>query len=308
MLEPRLHLLGTVVDVEVRVRGRHDRDAVTVAERVRLGGRIVHERHHVRGLGVDRGHPRLVHHREVVTVGGVLELDLPVALEPELVTAEDLGGESVGLLQESLHPDLRVTQVVFERFDLGVERREDHAEIALGAQLLQGEVVLLDDALVTVRVRDAAQSTVEGVRPVVVRAGEAVGLAAALVAHRRPAMPAPVEQGVEVALAIPGHDDRLVPDLGGLERARLGDLALVRDPHPGAVEDLAHLLGEDLGIGVQLTGDAVLLGEVREAAGRPLDGGHRCSFVCRPRRGAERGCRCARDQEAVLMRGRRRGW
>ncbi|MPM40350.1 hypothetical protein SDC9_86990 [bioreactor metagenome] len=273
VVEPRLQR-GAVVDVQVGVGRRHDRHAVPVAEVVGDRGRVVHERHHLGGLGVDRGHPGLVHHREVVAVGGVLQLDLPVAPEAELVDAGDLGRVPVGLLEEPVDPDLRIAEEVLQRLGVLVESRPDHPGVRLGAQPLQREVLLLDDSLVALRVRDAAQLAVQGVRPVVVRTGEAVGLAVRLVTDRGATVPATVQQGVEATLAVTGDDHRLAPDVGRLERARLGDLALVGDPDPRRVEDLLHLLVEDRRVGVELAGDTVGLGEVGVRVDDPGCGGH----------------------------------
>ncbi len=238
--------------------GRHDGHTVPVAERVGDRTRVVHERHHVRSLRVHRGHPGLVHHREVVTVAGVLQLDLPIAPEPKLVHPGHLGGISVALLEEPLHPQLRIAKEILQRFGVGVEGGPDHPEVGLGAQGVQREVGLLHHALVTVGVGDPSQSAVQAVGPVVVGTGEAVRLSPRYIANGGAAVSTTVQQGVEVAFAVPGHDHRLPTDRGGLEASRLGDLALVGHPDPGAVEDLAHLLGEDLRIGVEAAGHPVI--------------------------------------------------
>ena len=103
---------------------------------------VGHEGEHVSGLGVDRGHPGPVHDREVVSVGGVFKLDLPVAVEPEFVLALDLDGEPGALLHEPVDPHLRVAEEFLEGFDVRLEAGEDQPVVALHPQLLQGQVLL----------------------------------------------------------------------------------------------------------------------------------------------------------------------
>ena len=94
--------------------------------------------------------------REMITVGGVLELDLPVAPELEPVRAENLDGVTATLLEESVHPEFGIAQEFLERRSIVIERGEHHARVRLGPQLLQAHAFLAHDVFVTVGVRNAA--------------------------------------------------------------------------------------------------------------------------------------------------------
>src|SRR5262245_30154207 len=63
----------------------------------------------------NRGHPRAMHDREVVPVGGVLQLDLPVALEPEPVLTLYLQRIAGALLHEPVDPGPGPAQEVRQR-------------------------------------------------------------------------------------------------------------------------------------------------------------------------------------------------
>ena len=75
-------------------------------------------------------------------------------------------------------------------------------------------------------------------------------------------MAAPVEQRVDVALAVTADDDRLASDVRRLEAAGFGELTLVCNPHPCLLEDLCHLELEDLGVGVHAARYAIFAHQV----------------------------------------------
>ena len=198
-------------------------------------------RHEARDRGgrfiVDRLHPRLVHDREVIEVGRVLELDLPVALEPELVLTVRLDRVAGALFHEQVDPRLRAAEEILERFDRIVEAREDQPLVHADAQLHERQVAFLAHAFVAVAVRQRAQRAVERVRPAVIRAREALRVALVRFAHGRAAMAAAVLQHVDLAGLVAHDDHRLAADRRRDEVARVRQLAFVRDPDPGAVED-----------------------------------------------------------------------
>jgi hypothetical protein len=115
-----------VVLVEIdELRHQHG-EAMAVAERAAEG---LVARHEARDRGgsfvVDRFHPRLVDDREVIQVGGVFELDLPVAVEAEAMFAVRLDRIARALLHEQVDPRLGAAEEIFERLDLLIEARED---------------------------------------------------------------------------------------------------------------------------------------------------------------------------------------
>src|SRR5205807_6284939 len=68
-------------------------------------------------------------------------------------------------------------------------------------------------------------------------------------------MRAAVEKRVRRAAAVAHQDQRAAADIAGDEVARLGDLRFMAGIKPAAVENLAPLLLEDLGVGKHPTVD-----------------------------------------------------
>src|SRR5262249_13675884 len=90
----------------------------------------------------------------------------------------------------------------------------------------------------------AVETSIAAVRPGVVEAVQAPGVALGHTADQRTAMPATVvEDPPDAVVAAPEHQWP-VADVAGPEVARLGDLRLVADVEPAAVEDRAHLVAE----------------------------------------------------------------
>ncbi len=213
-----------------------------------------------------------MHQREVVGVGGVFQLDLPVAGEAEAVFARHLDAVAGALFHEQVHPFFRRAKIVFQRLDIVLERGENHAGIAFGAQADQRQLGLVDAVAVAFRVRNAAQRSIQCVAPTVVGADEAVGLALLVFAHRGATVATAIEQHVYVFLAITHHNHRLLADVGGLVAAVVGYLAVVGDPDPGAVENLLKLGVEQLRVGVHRGVDAVGLHQVGGVYGEVYSG------------------------------------
>ncbi|MCY1510838.1 hypothetical protein D9M68_452270 [compost metagenome] len=255
------------IGFQVHQVGDHHHHAVAVAEVFDVA-RALHEVEEFQGLLVHRGQERLVHQREVVGVGGVFQLDLPVAGEAETVLAGNLHAITGALLHEQVDPLLRRAEEVHQRLDVVLEGGEDHAVVLLDAQAHQGQFALVQAVGVAFRVRHAAQAAVQGVAPAVVGADEAVGLALLVLADGGATVAATVEQHVHVLLAVTHDDHRLLADVGALVAAGLGNLAGVGDPDPGAVEDLFQLFVEEAGVGVEGGVHAVVQHQVGRRAGQ----------------------------------------
>src|SRR5687767_3957455 len=102
-------------------------------------------------------------------------------------------------------------------------------------------------------VRGCAQRAVEPVRPAVIAAREARCVTCCLVADPRAAMPAHVQQGIDMALRI-AHDDHGLPrDLEQKEIPGRGYLAVVTDAKPRSQEDLRNLFLIDLRRSIHVT-------------------------------------------------------
>ncbi len=186
-----------------------------------------------------------VHGGDVVAVGAVLGLQLPVAFE-------GIGGgaaqhfQSIGGLVHDHVDDLGgFAQEILERRHIRVQAAEQEAAIVFKArhlfQIVRGFLVEAVGIAGAFRVLDLEQlaAVVEG--PAVERAGVG-GLVAALVAAQHgAAMGAGVDQRVELALAVARDHDRLAADVGGVVVVVVGDLAFVRQVDPVALEDVLHL-------------------------------------------------------------------
>jgi hypothetical protein len=131
-------------------------------------------------------------------------------------------------------------------------RREDEALV--GRELGDGrkaETVLVHLAGIEVLVAgDPDEPSVDTVRPPVVRAQEALGVALLGATDRVTAVHAGVQHGPDAAVLLP-HDQHVVPAHHGREEiARLRDLRLVAQEQPRAAEDLLHLALEDRRVAV----------------------------------------------------------
>ncbi|MNJ46293.1 hypothetical protein D3C77_414200 [compost metagenome] len=93
----------------------------------------------------------------MIGVGGVFQLDLPVAREAEAVLARHLDAVSRALLHEQVDPLFRRTEEVAKRLDVVFESGEDHPGVAFHTQAHQRQFRLVDAVGVAFRVRNAAQ-------------------------------------------------------------------------------------------------------------------------------------------------------
>ena len=202
-----------------------------------------------------------VHGRHMVAVGAVFRLQLPVAVE-------GVGGgaaqhlQALGGLVDGHVDDLgRVTEVILERHDVRVEAAEEEAAVALEASDLDEVVAALGVELLRVagiaRVLHLEQlaGVVEG--PAVERAGERGAVVGLAPAQHRAAMAARVDQAVELALLVAGDNDGLATDVGGEVVTHVGNLALMCEVNPVALEDVLHLELEELLVGKHITTNLV---------------------------------------------------
>ena len=104
------------------------------------------------------------------------------------------------------------------------------------------------------------------VRPPVQRTPERRRVALGVIADLIPAMRAPVQEKVNAAISIAGHDDVLQPEPLAHVVTRLADFAFVADEYPCAVPDFLKFFGEDGRIGVERAVHLVVLDQGRDAA------------------------------------------
>ena len=234
---------------------------MTVAEVFDIA-RPFYEVEQLQGLLIHGRQKRLVHQREVIGVGGVFQLDLPVTGEAEAVLAPHFDRVAGTLLHEQVDPLLSRAEEIGEGLDVILEGGEDHAVVLLDTQADQRQFALVQAIGVAFRVRHTAQAAIQGIAPAVIRADKTVGLTLLVFAHRCATMAAAVEQHMHFFLAVAHDDHRLLADIGALVAAGLRDLTPVSDPDPGAVENLVQLLIEDLAVGVQRRVNAVMQDQI----------------------------------------------
>jgi len=213
---------------------------------------------HVLCFGIQRIEERLMDDRKVIGVGGVLQLNFPVAGEAKAMLAKRLHRIAATLLHEEVDPFARRAEEIDERLDVVLERRKDQPVIFLGTELHETEFAGVEVLRIPCFVRHLAQPAIRVIAPAVIGADEYAGLALALFAHAGGAMAAPVEQRMDCALLVTGDDYRFATDIRGLEAVRCRDVARVRHPNPSVPEDAIHLDIENAGIGIEWRESAVI--------------------------------------------------
>ena len=195
----------------------------------------------VRAVGVCR----------VQSVGGVVPREFPVAAVLERERARQHAQPPAGMPFDVLVEIAgRRAEPRVERLGLLGERAEHEAAVGGDGEAAEVErrPVELD---VVAGVGDRHQSSVVGVRPAVVGAREPLRASLLGDLDGGAAVRAPVQQGVNPAVAVAGDEDRSPADADLPEVAAGRHLALVEQEHPGAAEQVLHLQVEDRGVGVQ---------------------------------------------------------
>src|SRR5262249_42424480 len=96
--------------------------------------------------------------------------------------------------------------------------------------------------------------------PAMIGTGEGSGVAGIGPAQPIAPMPADVEKGVDFALAVPHHQDRVFAHIRAEEVPRLGELAFMAQKQPAAGKDLRQLLLIDLWLDKDAPADQAALG------------------------------------------------
>ncbi len=254
------------VGLKIDEIGNHDHDAVAVAE-VLDPAALTQYVEQFPGRLVERLQECLMHDGEVISVGRILELDFPIAGKAELVTAGCLDTESGTLFHEQVDPFFCAAEKIRERLDVVLERRKDQAIIGLRAQGNERVIPLVEGFVIAFGARHGPQGAVHIVAPTVIRADEHARLACLHLADRSGTVAAAIEQDVNLPGLVACNENLLAADMGGLETVRLGQLTLVRDPHPGAAEDAIHLRFENRRIAIERGVHPVFQNEVAIAIG-----------------------------------------
>ncbi len=141
--------------------------------------------------------------------------------------------------------------MLFQARTVGCHVAENEAAIAGDARNFGEPMIFaLERRAVARRHRHAQQAAVIGIGPGVIGAAEETAVADLVLTHGGAAMAAAVHERGHAAVREPRNDDGMTTDVGGLVVALLGDLAIVPEIDPGAIEDPLHLERKDLGVGV----------------------------------------------------------
>src|SRR5690554_4541825 len=217
-----------------------------------------------------------VHGADVVAVGAVLGLQLPVALV-------GVGGgaaqhfQAFRRLVDDVVDDLGgLAQVLLQRLDVLVQAAEQEALVALEARHALEVVgtVLLEAVRVGTHllVLGIEQLAVVLERPAVEGAGEGALVAALAAAQGGAAVGTGIDQGVQLTALVAGDDNRLTAHGHGHVVARLTDLALMGQEQPVAFEDVLHLAFEEGRVGehAAVAAEDALLGVVDDGTADAL--------------------------------------
>ncbi len=161
----------------------------------------------------------------------------------------------------------RTDMVLEARPALGEAREHEAAIFADARRSRQPECVLVEALAAALGYGDSGELAVGIERPSVIAACEPLGVAAPVVDHLGAAMSAAVEQHVNLAVAVPCHDDRLAAELGGYVVARIGHLTGVTDKQPSAAENAFHFQLKQTGIGVDAPVHASRLDQFGDVVG-----------------------------------------
>jgi hypothetical protein len=142
----------------------------------------------------------------------------------------------------------QVAERLGERRRLGVGVDEDERAPGLDRELVQTDLVDLQAGLLP-RTRRGPQAPVEPVGPGVVAALQRLAVAASL-DEDRAAVPADVEEGVQLSGAVVGDDHGYVADPAGEVVAGRGHVIGRPCVLPGMTEDALLLSAQQLGLGV----------------------------------------------------------
>ena len=194
---------------------------------------------------VGRGRIVPVHRRDMVAIGAVLCLQLPVALEGVGRCAAQHFQPVAGLVDDHIDDARRLTQKLGQRLDVRIQAAEQEAAVAFETRdfLEVVRAFLVEAVRVTgvFRVLHLEQlaAVVEG--PAMEGAGVGRLVAALVAAECGATVAACIDECVQLALAVAGDHDRLAADMGRVVVIVIRDLAFVRQVDPVALEDVLHL-------------------------------------------------------------------
>ncbi len=135
-----------------------------------------------------------------------------------------------------------ITEIVFQWNNLRIKATEDHAVPALNSRhLLETQLFLAGFFLDHALLRNRRQFSRNFVRPVVIRADKALGIAVVRSADREAAMSAAVNAGVDFVVVSTSQNNRGFTHVGLHEITRIRDLSFMAKKQPGLTEDTFFL-------------------------------------------------------------------
>ena len=199
----------------------------------------------------------------MVGIGGVFQLNFPVARKAETMLTRNLNRIARTLFHEQINPFFRRAQKVFQRLNFRIKGGKNHAVVFFYPQTDQRKFALVQTFAIALWRRHAAQAAIQSIAPTMVRTDKAVGFAFFVLTHCGGAVATTVQQHMHLFFAVAHHNHRLSAYGDGFVIARLGNFAAVCDPHPSVLVNFVHFCMKDLLIFVQRSVNTVFLYQCR---------------------------------------------
>ena len=188
----------------------------------------------------------------MIIVDAILNQQFPV--RPDIVflrAGDDLHLAGRRLVDNEIDVLLGLAQIAVEIDRVGVEIGK--IEVAVLLEPRDGDqahFLLIERGAIGIGARHRFQPAIRMIGPAVIHAVELPSVAFALAAHQRAAMPAAIDERMDLALAVAAEDDRPPGHRARLEVAGILELRAVPDINPAAVQDAAllplqHILGDE---------------------------------------------------------------
>src|SRR5262245_16253834 len=179
---------------------------------------------------------------DMVVVGAVVHHRLPVDRLDPFQWTEGLHA-TIAPVKDRVQVPARITQIGFEAGGIRCPGREDNPRIRLNPRLNEAQGAPVECVVVCLRLPgDMLQRTVVGVRPTVVGAHEVPGIAIVAAHHAVAAVPAHVQERVQLALAVAREDHRVIAHVRMEKVVDPGHKAFVANHQHGTAEDLLRFL------------------------------------------------------------------
>src|SRR4029450_624524 len=198
----------------------------------------------------------------VAIAAEILGGEFPVAGDYPFVHPSDHFDTPLATIEEGIQIPGHVPEILQERRRCRIEGGKQQPLIAVQLRHRdQAPALLFQLSIVSLfEVWNTHQLPVVTIGPAMIGTGEGSGIARIGPAQPIAPIPANLEKGVDCALAVPHHQDRVLAHRRAEEVPRLGDLAFMAQKQPAAGKDLRQLLLIDLWLDKDAPADQAALG------------------------------------------------